>query len=118
MCSIEVKTTLFRSYCSSFYTAQLWTKFSNNVMNKLFIAYHNTLKLFIGVNKREHTRPICVSLNVKYCPALIRNLVYRFMKRLMISENLLIKTLCQSSCFYRSIMWKHWRSILFTNGIG
>lgn len=118
MCTVEVKTTLFRSYCSSFYTAQLWARYSNNVMNKLFIAYHNTLKLFIGVNKREHTRPICVSLNVKYCPALIRNLVYRFMKRLIMSENLLIKALCQNSCFYRSIMWKHWRSILYTNGIG
>ena len=23
MCTVEVKTTLFRSYCSSFYTAQL-----------------------------------------------------------------------------------------------
>ena len=97
LCSIEVKTTLFRSYCSSFYTAQLWTKYSQNIINKLCIAYHNTLKLFIGVNKREHTRPICVSLNVKYCPALIRNLVFRFMNRLLLSNNMLIKVLCESS---------------------
>ena len=118
LCSIEVKTTLFRSYCSSFYTAQLWTKYSQNIINKLCIAYHNTLKLFIGVNKREHTRPICVSLNVKYCPALIRNLVFRFMNRLLLSNNMLIKVLCESSCFYRSTMWKHWRSLLYTNGVG
>ena len=118
MCSIEVKTTLFRSYCSSFYTAQLWTNYSRNVINKLYIAYHNTLKFFIGVNKREHTRPICVSLNVKYCPALIRNLVYRFMNRLILSKNMLIKAIYESSCFYKSSIWKHWRSLLYVNGVG
>ena len=118
MCSIEVKKTLLQSYCSSFYTAQLWVSYTNNIMNKLFIAYHNTLKMFIGVNKREHTRPICVTLNIKYCPALIRNLVYRFMNRLMSSNNGLIKALCESSCYYSSISWKHWRSLLYTNEVG
>ena len=118
MCSIEVKATLFRSYCSSFYTAQLWSKYSQNVINKLFIAYHNTLKLFVGVNKREHTRPICVALNVKFCPSLIRNLVFKFMSRLTMSKNTLLKALCESNCFYKSIMWRHWRSLLYTNRIG
>ncbi|CAL4119877.1 unnamed protein product, partial [Meganyctiphanes norvegica] len=118
MCTTEVKATLFRSYCSSFYTAQLWTNYSRNAINKLYIAYHNTMKLFIGVSKREHTRPICVTLNIRYCPALIRNLIYKFMNRLLFSNNILIKALCESSCFYRSTMWRHWRSLLYTNGVG
>ena len=118
MCTIEVKTTLFRSYCSSFYTAQLWTNYTKTAINKLYIAYHNTLKFFIGLNKREHTRPICVGLNVKYCPALIRNLVYKFMNRLLMSKNMIIKAICDSSCFYRSTMWKHWRKLLYVNGVG
>ena len=118
MCTPEVKATLFRSYCSSFYTAQLWTNYSRNAINKLYIAYHNTMKLFIGVSKREHTRPICVTLNIRYCPALIRNLIYKFMNRLLFSNNILIKALCESSCFYRSTMWRHWRSLLYTNGVG
>ena len=62
MCTIEVNITLFRSYCSYFYTAQLWTNYTQNAINKLYIAYHNILKLLIAVNKREHTQPICVSL--------------------------------------------------------
>ena len=118
MCSIEVKTTLFRSYVSSFYSAQLWTNYSQTVINKLYIAYHNTLKLLIGVNKREHTRPICVGLNVKYCPALMRNLIYKFMQRLSAAENIMVKNVCDTSLFYISPMWKHWRSLLYTNGVG
>ena len=65
MCSDDVKLTLFKSYCSSFYTAHLWINYTNTIMNKLYTAYHNVLKMFIGVSKCEHTRPICATLNVK-----------------------------------------------------
>ena len=118
MCTQDVKLTLFRSYCSSLYTAQLWVNYTKTIMNKLYIAYHNILKLFIGVPKWEHTRPICVTLNVKYCPALIRNLVYKFMCRLPVAKNIFVRTLCDMSCFYRSSIWKHWRFLLYTNGVG
>ena len=118
MCSLDVKLTLFRSYCATLYTAHLWVNFTRTTMNSLYIAYHNMLKLLIGVSKREHTRPICVNLDVPYCPALIRKLVYRFMGRLVQSDNYLIKALCDMSCFYRSSIWKHWRFLLYANGIG
>ena len=88
MCSLDVKLTLFRSYCSSFYTSQLWVNYTKKTMHKLYTAYHNVLKMFIGVSKCEHTRPICANLNVQYCPALIRNFIYKFMSRLIASENI------------------------------
>ena len=118
MCNIDVKLTLFRSYVSSFYTAQLWVNYSSTTLNKLYTAYHNVLKIFIGVSKYEHNRPICATLNVKYCPALIRSIIYKFMTRLLVSENKFIKTLCNMSCFYKSCIWKHWRYLLYTNGVG
>ena len=118
MCSDDVKVTLFRSYCSSFYTAQLWINYTATTMHKLYTAYHNVLKMFIGLSKYEHTRPICVKLNVKYCPALIRNLISKFMSRLLASENRYIKALHNMNCFYNSSIWKHWRYLLYTNGVG
>ena len=118
MCSLDVKLTLFRSYCSSFYTSQLWINYTKKTMHKLYTAYHNVLKMFIGLSKCEHTRPICANLNVQYCPALIRNFIYKFMCRLLASENIYVKALCNTSCFYRSCIWKHWRYLLYTNGVG
>ena len=118
MCYLDVKLTLFRSYVGSLYTAQLWVKYSNTTMNKLYIAYHNMMKLLIGVSKFEHNRPICVYLNVPYCPALIRSIVYKFMGRLMKSSNNYIKAICEMSWFYTSQIWRHWRSLLYVNGVG
>ena len=118
MCSLDVKLELFRSYCSSLYTAHLWTNYTKAVINKLYTAYHNMLKLIVGVSKWEHTRPICVSLKVVYCPALIRKLIYKFIGRLTNSDNDFISAICRMSVFYRSNIWKHWRSLLYANGVG
>ena len=118
MCTLQVKLTLFQSYCSPMYLAHLWTNYKQTTISKLYTAYHNILKMFIGVSKREHTRPICAYLNVKYCPALIRNNIYKFMCRLLLSENVFIVNICESSIFHKSRIWKHWRSLLYTNGIG
>ena len=43
MCSLGVKLTLFRTYCSPMYTAQLWWNYKKSTITKLqiIIAYHN-----------------------------------------------------------------------------
>ena len=113
MCTLDTKLVLFNTYCSAMYTAQLWTNYTNTSINKLYTAYHNILKSFIGVNKREYTSPICVNLNVRNCPAVIRNLVFKFMNRLQTSSNVIISSIYSSSCFYKSQIWKHWRFLLY-----
>ncbi len=54
MCSIEVKVELFKTYCTPLYTAHLWTNYSSLALKNFYIAYHNVMKLFIGLPKREH----------------------------------------------------------------
>ena len=115
MCTIDVKLTLFQSFCSPMYTAQLWTSYSNNDIMSLCRAYHNTLKILLGVSKREYTSPLCAFLNIRTCPGVIRNLVFRFIERLKDSSNSIIKALYGSSTYYKSAIWKHWRSLLYTN---
>ena len=41
MCSLGVKLTLFRTYCSPMYTAQLWWNYNKSTITRLQIAYHN-----------------------------------------------------------------------------
>ena len=41
MCSDNVKVTMFRSYCSSLYTSQLWWKYRVSSIKKLYVAYNN-----------------------------------------------------------------------------
>ena len=50
MCSDNLKVTIFRSYCSSLCTSQLWWKYNVNSIRKLYVAYNNAFRmLFIWV---------------------------------------------------------------------
>ena len=115
MCTVDVKVTLFQYFISPMYTAHLWTRYSNNDIGNLYRSYHNTLKMFLGLSKREHTSPICAFLNVRSCPAVIRNFVFRFMVRLRNSSNSILQAILGTSICYQSSIWKHWRSLLYTN---
>ena len=44
-CSFEVKLRLFQAFCTSFYCAHLWYKFTKHVMSKVRVAYNNVFRL-------------------------------------------------------------------------
>ena len=76
MCSIEVKLTLFRSYCSPMYGVQLWWNYKKSTLNRLHIVYHSIFKLFIYLWKYESTSLLCTLFDVKCCQSVISNMVY------------------------------------------
>ena len=71
MCSLEVKLTLFRSYCSPMYGVQLWWNYKTSTLNRLHIAYHNSFKLFIGMSTFESTSLLCTVFDVQCCQSLL-----------------------------------------------
>ena len=113
MCSIEVKVELFKTYCTPLYTAHLWTNYSNQALKNFYIAYHNVMKLFIGLPKREHNRPQCVQYNIPHGPALLRNFIYKFICRLYNSQNKILFVIARSDCLQESLIRKKWRTLLY-----
>ena len=100
MCSLGVKLTLFRTYCSPMYTAQLWWNYKKSTITKLQIAYHNILKMFLGMSKYESTSYLCTLFDIQCCQSVIRKLVYGFMCRLDSSVNCIIKGILATSLRY------------------
>ena len=96
MCSTEVKIVLFKSYCTSLYTAHLWS---------------NYIKLFIGLSKWEHKWPICVGHDIPYGLVLMKNYPCKFICRLDESPNIIIKAITNSDCKYNSPLRKRWRNL-------
>ena len=115
MCSLVVKLTLFRTYCSPMYTAQLWWNYKKSTITKLQIAYHNIFKMFLGMSKYESTSYLCTLFDIQCCQSVIRKLVYGFMCRLDSSVNCIIKGILATSLRYTSRIRKHWCSLLYIN---
>ncbi|XP_047507442.1 uncharacterized protein LOC125051274 [Pieris napi] len=48
-CSHDVKVTLFRAYCTNFYTCSLWASFTRQTYNSLRVQYNNAFRMLLGL---------------------------------------------------------------------
>lgn len=112
MCTLDVKRKMFLSYCCPLYTAQLWICYKRASINKLYIAYHNILKLMMGFSKFVSTGLMCTLFDIPSCSSVIRKFIYSFCTRLEKSCNVLIMSVLASSLYYVSSLRKHWLALL------
>ena len=82
MCSTEVKLSLLRTFCSPMYTAQLWCNYTVASIHNLHVAYNNMFHLLLNQPKYCSASTLFVEYHAPDSKAVIRNLVYKFMRRL------------------------------------
>ena len=104
--------TLFKSYCSSLYTGELWCRFTQSVYRKINVAYHGVFKKFMNFPRSTSNSLLFVYYNVPTFQELIRKYVISFRARLQDSINLLIADLLNSSFMASSCFNRRWFSLL------
>ncbi len=117
MCTDDVKIDLFKAHCTPLYTAYLWCSYSKAKLNKLQVAYNDALWLLLKVLRWTSASQFFVQNHVPMLCAVIRNFVYKFIKRLEVkilevSKNEIIVILEKSTVRYTSALWRHWRKCL------
>ena len=79
-------------------------------MNQL-VSYHNLLKRTIGLSKFESTIMTCAFFRVQNCESeesVTRKLIYKFMKRVEVSENSVIASITTSDLLNKSKIRLSW----------
>ena len=119
MCTEKVKIKLFVTFCSQFYCAPLWFfNKSDKIYNKLNVAYNNVFRFLLGLPWDEQGRPCSASAmfanrKVKSLQEILRNLIYKFMCRLDISDNDIVRCTLYTCVTRNSKLRKHWNRLLF-----
>ena len=116
MCSLDVKIKLFESHCSPLYCAHLWWNYKKGTMTQFAVSYHSLLKRVIGLSKFESTSATCAIFRVQSCASVIRNLIYRFLKRVEVSDNALVNATVTSDVKFRSSIRRALLMRLHSNG--
>ena len=73
---------MFRSYCSSLYTSQLWWKYKVSSIKKLYVAYNNAFRMLFRLPRDCSASGMFAVHNVMSCPALVRKFVFGFTREL------------------------------------
>lgn len=116
MCSASVKIALFRTFCSPMYTAHLWCSYKKKSLQRLTVAYNDSLRILLKVPRHSSASEMFVNCGVRSCAAAIRHFIYTFICRAVNSPNSIIQALVcpeKSSVRFTSKMWSHWRSCLY-----
>ena len=111
MCTDGVKLSLFRAYCTPLYTAHLWSDYRRSSMRRLQVAYNDAMRILLRRPRWSSASEMFVTAGVNTLQALLRNLMYKFICRLNVSQNVIIKLLvnpCCSDVRYQSPLWRHW----------
>ena len=115
MCTDDVKCSLFRTYVTPLYTAQLWTNYTKGSMRRLKVAYNDALRMLLRVPRWHSASELFVTNGLPTLEALLRQLMYGFICRLDLSKNSIIEALASpvKSCYHFTLgLRQHWRDSL------
>ena len=116
--SADILMKLFKAYCTNLYGCELWGLSGAKVAYRsLCVAYHSCIKKLVGVPKSHRNHPLCYSLNILTCPMLIASRKILFYKRLLASNNDVIKVVLASEVGRRGILIQDYQCLLREYGL-
>ena len=113
MCTNPVKQSLFKAYCYSMYTCQLWWNFTNVAYRKVKVAYNDCFRMLMGMPRYTSASTLFVRNNLFTFDGLLRHLTYRFIVRINHCENYLVNAITGSDVKYCSNIRTHWFKNLY-----
>ena len=113
--SMDVKRTLFKSYCYPMYTCSLWSKYRESSLNKLKVAYNSIMRKLVGTPPWSSARTIFVRHNVRSFYETVRIVSYNLMSRVLTSCNNVVQSLLRSDSYTMSRTRSKWLQNLFIN---
>ena len=113
-CSFAVKLRLFQAFCTSFYCAHLWYKFTKHVMSKVRVAYNNVFRLLFGYRRSCSASEMFVYNNIYNFEGRLRKNINDFTMRIGSSSNVLIATLRENSFILAGPLRQKWITSVYT----
>ena len=111
-CSENVKSQLFKTYCSSFYCSHLWSNCSTESLRRLKVAHNRIFRVLMGLEHRVSMSFMFIYHKVSHSSIILRNAMCGFIDRINNSDNHLISTVVSSNSFIDSKMSKQWNNSL------
>ena len=115
--SDSVKCYLFKTYCFTLLCARMWLDCTKTVLKKLKVAYNSSLRRFMRLPWRNSAIEMFVNLNIRSFDEMLRIFTFRFMSRVIVSNNVLISSIYNSLCRLYSNILSWWDSLLHINRV-
>lgn len=92
-CSRQVKITLFKAYCQSFYTSSLWFNYTKKSLNALRVQYNNGFRMLMGLPRFCSASTMFAEARVDGFHAIMRKKTASLLSRLRSSANSILQVI-------------------------
>ncbi|XP_013197336.2 uncharacterized protein LOC106140307 [Amyelois transitella] len=114
-CNAEVKVTLFRAFCQTFYTCSLWVNYTARAAGALRVQYNNAFRALMGLPRFCSASGMFANANVDDYYAIIRKRTASLMRRVRCSPNGVMNIIANK---LESPIWVHWYELHVSNNVG
>lgn len=104
-CTNQVKVTLFKAFCQSFYTCSLWTSFTQRTYSDLRVQYNNAFRILLGLSWRCSASTMFAEAHTDDFYAIIRKRTASMLGRLRTATNGLLSVFSDR---WDSPLLRHW----------
>ena len=111
-CSDAVKCQLFKSFCTSFYCASLWSCYTIESLRHLKVAYNRIFRILMGMHHRTRMSENLISRGLDPFKVIVRKLSWSFRSRVLQSDNMLLKIIVNSMYFMRCKLSRKWNAAI------
>ncbi|XP_045778548.1 uncharacterized protein LOC123876362 [Maniola jurtina] len=106
-CTTQVKLTLFRAYCQSFYTCSLWMNYTQRSYSALRVQYNNVLRAMLGKPRHCSASAMFADVRVDDFYAIMRKRAASMISRIVTSTNSLLSALAWK---LDGPLWRTWNA--------
>ncbi|XP_052740761.1 uncharacterized protein LOC128198598 [Bicyclus anynana] len=117
-CNMDVKLTLFKAYCQTFYTCSLWVTYTQRAYSDLRVQYNNGFRTLMGLPRYCSASLMFAEAHTDDFYAIMRKRAASVMHRMRESSNSILKTLVENggNPFMKHWVHLHMHSRCFING--
>lgn len=90
MCTSQVKTTLFRAFCQSFYTCSLWVGYTQRAYNALRVQYNDAFRVLMRLPRFCSASAMFAEAHVDGFHAIMRKRCASMLARVRSSRNTIL----------------------------
>ncbi|XP_061729162.1 uncharacterized protein LOC133534089 [Cydia pomonella] len=104
-CNKQVKLTLFKAYCQTFYTCSLWATFTQRAYNTLRVQYNNVLRMLLKLPRYCSASGMFAEARTDDFYAIRRKRIASLLTRVRGSSNSLLRTLAERLDCHLTSYW-------------
>lgn len=114
-CTPEVKISLFKAYCQTFYTCSLWVRYTQKTYSALRVQYNNAFRVLMGLPRFCSASKMFADARTNDFFAIMRNRSSSLLARILGSSNSILGIVADR---WDSPLLQHWTRLHMAGAAG